>query len=97
MDGVKNQGPAIAGEAENNHMGQKIHKSRQFVPARNTSSISASPQKWHYGSELCALRAILINYLPVATNTALVTLHRCPRTLIQEIHADTPFKAVLFP
>lgn len=44
-----------------------------------------------------ALQAVLINYLPVAANTAPVTLHHCPRTLIQKIHADTPFKAVLFP
>lgn len=69
-DGVKNQGPAFAGEADNNNMGRKIHKPGQFVPARNSSSTPASPQQWHYGSEPCALRAVLINYLPVATNTS---------------------------
>lgn len=95
-DGVKNQGLALAGEADDNIMGRKMHKPWQFVPALNASSTPASPQRWHYGSEPCALRAVLINYLPVATNTAPVTLHRCPRMLIQEIRADTPFKAVLF-
>lgn len=43
------------------------------------------------------LQALLINYLPVATNTASVTPHHCPQTLIQEIHADNPLKAVVFP
>lgn len=70
MDGVKNQGPAFAAEANNNNMGRKIHQPRQFVPARNASSTPASPQQRHYGSEPCALRAVLINYLPVATNTS---------------------------
>lgn len=44
-----------------------------------------------------ALQAFLINYLPIATNTASVTPHHRPQTLIQEIHADNPLKAVLFP
>lgn len=48
-------------------------------------------------TEQCALQAFLINYLPVATNTASVTTHHRSQTLIQEIHADNPLKAVLSP
>lgn len=64
--------------------------------AQITSSSAESHQHWHYGTERGALQALLINYLPVATNAASVTPHRCPQTLIQEIHADNPLKAVLF-
>lgn len=64
------EGPAFAAEAENNNVGRKIHQPRQFVPARNASSPPALPQQRHCGSEPGALRAVLINYLPVAANTS---------------------------
>lgn len=96
-DAVKIQGPTFAARQIITTWGEKLHKPQQFVPACNASSTPALHRQRHYGSEPGVLRAVLINYLPVATNTAPVTLHRCPRTLIQEIHADTPFKTVLFP
>lgn len=49
----------------------------------------------HYEIEQSVLQAFLINYLPLATNTASVTAHHRPQTLIQEIHADNSLEAVL--
>lgn len=82
MDAVKKQGPA-----DNNNMGGLQNPNPPPLPLHRISS----------GITPGALRAFLINYLPVATNTALVSLHHCPRTLIQEIRADTPFQGCPLP